>query len=61
MSSKSKFNKKLIDKGKKVIPGGSLLFSKKNEVFIPDKWPTYYYKAKDACVWDMNKTKFLDI
>ncbi len=61
MKKKNIYHKKLLTKGQKFIPGGSLLFSKKSEVFLPGKWPTYYSKAKGCNVWDMNKLKYLDM
>ena len=31
---------------KKIIPGGTTLFSKRSELHLPDKWPAYFYKSK---------------
>jgi len=36
----------LYKKAKKIIPGGTQLFSKRPEMFLPDFWPVYYKKAK---------------
>ena len=60
MSKKDK-NQKLYEQAKKLIPGGVMLFSKRPENHLPDKWPTYYKKAKGAYVWDLNNNKYLDM
>lgn len=39
-------NQNLYKEAKKIIPGGVMLFSKRPENHLPDKWPTYYKKAK---------------
>ena len=54
-------NQKLYKQAKKLIPGGVMLFSKRPENHLPDKWPTYYKKAKGAYVWDLNNNKYLDM
>ena len=41
---KNKTNKVFFD-AKKIIPGGTQLFSKKPELFAPGLWPGYYSKA----------------
>ena len=60
MSKKDK-NQKLYEQAIKLIPGGVMLFSKRPENHLPDKWPTYYKKAKGAYVWDLNNNKYLDM
>ena len=60
MSNKDK-NQNLYKQAKKIIPGGVMLFSKRPENHLPDKWPTYYKKAKGAYVWDLNNNKYLDM
>ena len=52
---------KLWQKAKKVILGGNLLVSKRPEMFLPDYWPTYFKKAKDIYVWDLNNKKYIDM
>ncbi len=58
---KLKKSPKLLDKAKKIIPGGSMLFSKKAELHLPQYWPAYYSKAKNCYVWDLNNTKYTDM
>ena len=63
---KKKFNnnltgQKLWKKAKKIIPGGNMLLSKRPEMFLPDKWPTYFSKAKGCKVWDLDGNEYIDI
>ena len=44
-----------------VIPGGNMLISKRSDFLLPDYWPSYYKKAKDCFVWDINNNKLLDM
>ena len=50
----------LYKSAKKIIPGGTMLLSKRPEIFLPDLWPAYFSKAKGCKVWDLNKNEFLD-
>ena len=52
---------KLYEKAKKIIPGGTMLLSKRPEMFLPDNWPSYYSKAKGCKVWDLDGKEFLDM
>jgi glutamate-1-semialdehyde 2,1-aminomutase len=52
---------KLYRKAKKLIPGGTMLFSKRPELFLPDIWPTYFSKAKGCKVWDLDGNKYTDM
>lgn len=52
---------KLWSRAKKIIPGGSMLLSKRPEMFLPSKWPTYYKKAKDCRIWDLDGNEFIDM
>ena len=45
----------------KIIPGGNMLYSKRAEAFLPQFWPTYYSKTKDALVWDKDGNKYIDM
>jgi glutamate-1-semialdehyde aminotransferase len=51
----------LYRKAKKIIPGGTMLLSKRPEMFLPEKWPSYYSKAKGCEVWDLDDNKFIDV
>ena len=48
-------------KAKKIIPGGNMLLSKRPEIFLPNKWPAYFKKAKDCFVTDLDNKKYLDM
>ena len=52
---------KLYKKAKKLIPGGTHLLSKRPELFLPNLWPSYYSKAKDCNIWDLDGKKYTDI
>ncbi len=51
---------KLWKRAKEVIPGGSMLLSKRSEMFLPDLWPSYYSRAKGLTVWDLDGKAFKD-
>lgn len=51
----------LYKKAKSIIPGGTMLLSKRPEMFLPDNWPSYYSKAKGCKVWDLDGTEYLDM
>jgi len=56
--------KKTLEKfnlAKKIIPGGTQLFSKKPELFAPGVWPGYYSKARGVNIWDLDGKKYLDM
>ena len=48
-------------KALKLIPSGNLLYSKRPEMFLPNKWPTYFKKSKDCYLWDLKNKKYLDM
>lgn len=56
-----KKGQELYSKAKKLIPGGTMLLSKRPEMFLPDNWPSYYWKTKGCEVWDLDGVKFLDM
>jgi len=52
---------KLYKRAKKIIPGGTMLFSKRPEMFLPEQWPSYFSKAKGCNVWDLDGKKYIDM
>ena len=58
-----KINKgqKLWRRAKKIIPGGNMLLSKRSEMFLPEKWPSYFSKSKGCYVWDLEGNKYIDM
>ena len=51
----------LYKKAKKIIPGGTMLLSKRPEMFLPDNWPSYFSKSKGCLTWDLDNNKFIDM
>lgn len=60
-SNMSKKGKNLYTKAKKLIPGGTMLLSKRPEMFLPNGWPNYFSKSKGCNVWDLEGKKYLDM
>ena len=52
---------KLYKRAKRVIPGGNMLLSKRPEMFLPKKWPSYFSKSKGCKVWDLDGNEFIDM
>ena len=63
MNKKSQLdrNQKLWKKAKIIIPSGNMLLSKNPELYLPNKWPTYFKKSKKINIWDLENTKFVDM
>ena len=51
----------LWQRAKTLIPGGNMLLSKRSEMFLPEKWPSYFSKAKGCYVWDLDNNKYKDM
>ena len=51
----------LYKKAKTLIPGGTMLLSKRPEMFLPEHWPSYFSKAKGCSVWDLEGKELLDM
>ena len=51
----------LYNKAKNLIPGGTMLLSKRPEMFLPEHWPSYFSKAKGCEVWDLDGIKYIDM
>ena len=52
---------KLWKRAKKIILGGNMLLSKRPEIFLPGKWPTYFSKSKGCKIWDLEGKEYLDM
>ena len=57
-----------LDKGQKlwkrasaIILGGNSLLSKNPNLFLPNKWPTYFSKSKGCKVWDLDNKSYTDM
>ncbi len=57
----NKTGQDLYKKAKQLIPGGTMLLSKRPEMFLPDNWPSYFSKAKGCEVWDLDNNKYTDV
>ncbi|MFC0776755.1 aminotransferase class III-fold pyridoxal phosphate-dependent enzyme [Flavobacterium sp. HJSW_4] len=51
----------LYKKAKILIPGGTMLLSKRPEMFLPDLWPSYFSKSKGCKIWDLDGKELLDM
>ena len=52
---------KLYKRAKRIIPGGNMLLSKRPEMFLPEKWPSYFSKSKGCKVWDLDGNEYIDM
>ena len=51
----------LYKRGRKRIPGGTQLLSKRPELFAPECWPAYSREAKGCEVWDLDGNHYYDM
>ena len=51
----------LYRKAKTIIPGGTQLYGKRQEMFAPEQWPTYFTKAQGVEVEDLDGRRYLDM
>ena len=51
---------KMWKRAKNIIPGGTMLFSKNPDLFLPKFWPAYFEKTKGCNVWDLDGRKYFD-
>jgi glutamate-1-semialdehyde aminotransferase len=51
----------LYKKAKQLIPGGTMLLSKRPEMYLPENWPSYFSKAKGCKVWDLDGKELIDM
>jgi glutamate-1-semialdehyde 2,1-aminomutase len=51
----------LWDRAKTLIPGGSMLLSKRAEMFLPAEWPAYFSRTEGCTVWDLDGKPYLDV
>ena len=69
INSKIKLNEgSNLEKGQKlwkranaIILGGNSLLSKNPNLFLPNKWPTYFSKSKGCRIWDLNNKPYTDM
>jgi glutamate-1-semialdehyde 2,1-aminomutase len=51
----------LYRQAKKLIPGGTQLFSKRPELYAPGLWPAYFSKSSGCLVWDLDGKRYIDM
>src|ERR1700747_3428521 len=51
---------RLYRRAKQRIPGGTQLLSKRPEMFLPERWPSYYARAKGIEVTDLDGKTYAD-
>lgn len=51
----------MYKKAKTLIPGGTMLLSKRPEMFLPENWPSYFSKAKGCKIWDLDNNELVDM
>jgi glutamate-1-semialdehyde 2,1-aminomutase len=61
MAVKMKRGIGLWNKAKEIIPGGTQLLSKRPEMFLPGRWPSYYREAKGVEIVDLDGNRFMDM
>ena len=52
---------KMWKRANNVIPGGTMLFSKNPDLFLPKFWPAYFERTKGCNVWDLEGKKYFDL
>ena len=57
----NKRGQRLYKKAKKIIPGGTMLLSKRPEMFLPENWPAYFSTAKGCNVVDLDGQNYIDM
>ncbi len=48
-------------RARKRIAGGNMLLSKRPDMFLPDRWPTYFARARGCRVWDLDGRELIDM
>ena len=51
----------LWERAKRLIPGGSMLLSKRSEMYLPQGWPAYFDRTEGCAVWDLDGNRYLDL
>jgi glutamate-1-semialdehyde 2,1-aminomutase len=59
-NNKKNTGQEIYYRAKQIIPGGTQLFGKKPELYLPELWPAYYSKANGCEIWDMDGKRYLD-
>ena len=60
-SQKLNEGQKTWQQAKKFIAGGNMLFSKRPDAFLPNKWPSYFRKTKGCQIEGLDGKKYADL
>lgn len=52
---------RLWQKAKELIPCGSMLLSKRAEMYLPQGWPAYFDRTQGCSIWDLDGREFKDL
>ncbi len=52
---------KLWRRARNVIPGGSMLLSKRAEMHLPTEWPAYFSRTLGCSIWDLDNKEYIDV
>ena len=58
--SKQELPKQLWNDANNSIAGGNSLFSKRPDIYLNSKWPTYFTKAKGCMIYGVDGKKYFD-
>lgn len=61
INKKKNLGIELYKKAKRIIPSGTMLYSKKAELHSPDHWPSYYKKSRGCYVWGLDNKRYVDM
>jgi len=52
---------RLWTRARNIIPGGNFLLSKRPEMFLPERWPSYYSHASGCEIVDLDGNSYIDM
>ena len=61
MDANLNLGQKMWIRANNVFPGGTMLFSKNPDLYLPNKWPAYFSKTKKCNIWDLENNKYIDL
>jgi glutamate-1-semialdehyde 2,1-aminomutase len=61
INKKKNLGIELYKKAKRIIPSGTMLYSKKAELHSPDHWPSYYKKSRGCYIWGLDNKRYVDM
>ena len=58
---KEQAGQKLWKRAKRIIPTGNMMLTKNSELFLPNKWPSYFSEAKGCSITDLDGNEYIDM